>query len=714
MEENNMAVTLGIDFGTSYTFIVKKNSAGNIEVINESLYENFFGGYKPLTASSGIRTVIGYGGKNCSGDRKWVIGIEVDAEICDKNICRGLKTKIRNVFKCRNRTYAVNHGMQYVASIEDIPTDEHFGCYFYESDGSRFFMDAITLAKAFFYRALQEDDNYTTIQDVDRIIVGVPADELDRENGISSHDYNNCVVTKIFEEVKKVINKEVEVKIGSEPVLAANAYVKNHPDWSNVGDYILVVDIGGGTADFALIKRIEDGYIQAVASKGGTNPAGEDFDMTLRELLQESTGSEFNENAIIATKERLFMPFSKYKLSNWLVGAEAEDGYNDYCQSGRRIKIRDKNNQEYTVSFDANHDGGTPNCIHYVSKFQDQCNKLIKRIVSYVNDATNNLKGQRLLEGNSIPISSLMFVGGTCNMDLLREAIILGLGINQDIVTKEYTYNGTPIDYLFWETRDSSEIKLTGSNMIAIGAAFHGEPIFSNSTNSRKNNILENSKTSREIAMSISDIYIMVKSGSDYDEYLILSQYLKNNGNDERIDNENWPLVFNCAENESKLEFKIKVGLSEDKYIIYPTGKKNYSIGLPQNKAIDVVFFADSSCRELVLFGCLIDKEIKARMYKVKSYDFKCLETNESIVINEVEGVRANRKNFRLYPIKNPSEEELEGVPVMEEKKEVTGRMKKTKSARYYSIITNKLDFGWEIIKKESENARKKTINNKL
>ena len=64
-----------------------------------------------------------------------------------------------------------------------------------------------------------------------------------------------------------------------EPQAAFYAWIERHPDWRErvqVGDLILVVDIGGGTTDFTLIAVTEqDGELATGArGRGRAHPAG--------------------------------------------------------------------------------------------------------------------------------------------------------------------------------------------------------------------------------------------------------------------------------------------------------------------------------------------------------------------------------------------------------------------------------------------------------
>ena len=92
---------LGIDFGTTYTFVIKStsDSKGELSAIGEKLYEIApEGAGTTIKYSNGIRTVIGY-----SDEYGWKIGgkaIEFDRKNSGKmKICFNLKEKLLMIAK---------------------------------------------------------------------------------------------------------------------------------------------------------------------------------------------------------------------------------------------------------------------------------------------------------------------------------------------------------------------------------------------------------------------------------------------------------------------------------------------------------------------------------------------------------------------------------------------------------------------------------------
>lgn len=724
-----MAITLGIDFGTSYTFLVKKDESGKLTVIGRSFYRQMSGG-EPLAASYGIRTAIGYGGDDSAGNPIWYIGDQVWGKeegsgrlLCLKeNRCDELKIRIRAIFKGRGA-----HGKLYVRSLDEIPQLDVYGKTFfrckadgtpiYNTDGTRakFFMDAIKLSEIFFQKALCDsqggyahgNDDYYAIRDVEKVVIGVPADEMEEEDGISSHNYN-AVVREIFGRVLRAINLQAEVVIGAEPVFAVNAYIKNFPQETKDGNLILVVDVGGGTADFVLVERTKHGYSVLHSAKGGGKPAGESFDKRLKKLLLDR-GVEVSDASIVTAKEELFRSRRMFDYDEH--GAlrdpcDAEDLYEEYMTSGRRYTMMDATGKMCVVSFNRDHDGGYTNSVPFETEFRSVCSLLTSKLKRYLNDAYEALKEKNMIVGDYLPIDLLLFVGGTCNMRELREIVKREIGIEENYSSSGFKRNGRKVGVLFWEVGEGTEdeVPLNASNMIAIGAAFHQEMTVGDALTEEAKQAVKN-----EVAISISDIYIQARAGTiaelktmgkdGYDEFFIFSQVFKNMGYDPRFSTggtRKWPLILTCFPGEEKLEFRIRVGLGSGKSIIYPQGPVSYSVRLPADipqDGLDFLFFVDASSKgELSLFVCVLDHDTTEKMPKVVLYKFKCVN-GKQLTIKDMKGVRARKKNFRMYLIKDPEKKEMDGIEVVSERSE--GTQGKVGKQRGYSIITNRLGFGW-------------------
>jgi len=119
------------------------------------------------------------------------------------------------------------------------------------------------------------------------------------------------------------------VTLLEEPQAAFYAWIERHPDWRervNVGDLILVVDIGGGTTDFTLIAVTEsNGELQLERIAVGEHIllGGDNIDLALagvvaQRLAEKGTRIDSRQHQALwnncrAAKEKLLEPGSKAK-----------------------------------------------------------------------------------------------------------------------------------------------------------------------------------------------------------------------------------------------------------------------------------------------------------------------------------------------------------------------------------------------------------------
>ena len=399
--------SLGFDFGTSNTFIVKRANNGNLTVLNwssgansyyeRSLFDDRLGPF----SSVGIPTRIGYAGTDSEGNKIWKVGAQT-AGIDERNVCTDLKTKINDTIYDFISKISQNREFE----IENMQEHIYYGQTFTDAQtGESFYMSAIELSKIFLTEVLKKQDvgltsillgqdtnPYSDIMDVDCIVIGVPSNDRAAGGDIQvSYDYSSVLADKIFKPVVDSIfgeDNSVRIAVGAEPILAANAYIKKYPNSTNIGDYILVVDIGGGTSDYALIKRTRDSYEVVYHTEGGDRPAGHSFDVALRDTL-EATGESFSKIQIRLAKENLFPSFDAYCRINELDKANPRSRimYAKQYESSNCAPssiIRSDNGREYKVVFENNAFYNNAR-LNYYDEFSHICNGMLSdKVRSYL------------------------------------------------------------------------------------------------------------------------------------------------------------------------------------------------------------------------------------------------------------------------------------------------------------------------------------------
>ena len=591
-----MAV-LGIDFGTSYTMLVKKTD-GDIERKNfkllgdSSLYS--FGDSSSssddLVTAKGIRTVIGIGsdGKCYVGENKVSKAIE-QGKLSSADCCYDIKSKLRNLLD--DTVFDINYN-QTVVDLDDIPEDNRYGYFF-----SGKFIDAIELAQLFFKEVFE------TVQDIDLkditcIVMGAPASDFDVTTN-KGNDYQHLVLNIILEEIReylaerlRVSRGSIEIRVRPEPSLAGRAFMSFFPK-SPLGNSkkLLVIDIGGGTADFCRLDRKESGELFAPQpAYGNTTPAGDAFDAALENGIKQFFGlknTDFSRREIEKAKEELFYPLHSQRIEFLarMNGYTEKAMYSEYCAHGRRTIVGDKNGKKYCVAFDSNHVKGVnrdgiewqegDNYYSYSDDFNDKCELLITHIKTYIETA--GLSGDRNY--------CVLFTGGTSQMDMLREYIRVN------------ALEGMDKCRVFSLDIHSRAI-LTYANMVAIGAACAADEQY-------------------DTIYSVPEIWLQFKGGEE--RYLLLSQNIKNGDSQPR----QWPVIadYNEEEQPSSEEsdassdkfayFKLIIKRSDNSEQIYPRKDGScFRYKLPEDKRFrQLAFVADySNSGEVGVFVCLLKK----------------------------------------------------------------------------------------------------------
>ncbi len=651
-----MAV-LGIDFGTSYTMLVKKTGSDikrdNFTLIGDSSLYSFgdsSSSSDDLVTVKGIRTVIGIGsdGKCYVGGNNVSKAIE-QGKLSSADCCYDIKSKLRNLLD--DTVININYN-QTVVDLDNISEDDRYGYFF-----SGKFIDAIELAQLFF-KEVFETVHDIDLKDITCIVMGAPASDFN-VNTNRGNDYQHLVLNIILEGIRDYlaerlcVRKEgIEIRVRPEPSLAGRAFMSFFPKLA-IGNSkkLLVIDIGGGTADFCRLDRKESGELFAPQPAfGNTTPAGDAFDAALENGIKkffELDNTDFSRREIEKAKEELFYPLHSQRIEYLakMNGYTETSMYSEYCNQGRRTEVKDKDGNIYRIVFSPEHVNGitkdgfdwSDGCCYYSFEddFESRCKILSKHISEYV--LTAGLMGAKDY--------CVLFTGGTSQMDELRKYICANAlgGIDKNRVFSLDIY---------------SRAILTYANMVAIGAACAADEQY-------------------DTIYSVPEIWLQFKGGED--RYLLLSQDIKNGDSQPR----QWPVIVDYSDEEQSsaedndaspnelAEFKLIIKRSDNSEQIYPQRNGTYfSYKLPANESVrKVAFIADySNSGEVGVFVCLLKKlKIKYGRYRnennSKVQTGKIIDTYEFRTINNTafpeyfrkhfEHVHAVRKNLRKYIITN-------------------------------------------------------------
>lgn len=567
--------TLGIDFGTSYTFIVKYDGATFTRIGSNKFY-SYPTEPTSVTAESmnakGIRTAIGFVDVD-----HWIVGSQnlnraIECGMLNReNICWDIKSKLRKLHEdlMTDESYALRWGLSsiYKPGMEvsglDLTYRESVGKTFKKPNGGEEYCDALTMAREFFKCILQNEKD--KLSDVDCIACGMPSDELDL-NCPDIRDYEH----KLRKGILGFINTDIlELNLDDsclllreEPILAGISYFKSYPGTLRKNDVVLVIDIGGGTSDFALFNvddvKVVDGKTNAkitrIASKGNASPAGDEFNKAMADCVNKKYPNvysldkeDYKAEPVSNAKESLFLSefssrigyfknvYSKYtlddKLSEWPCEYTESEILNLFNLRGRRTTLTNNTNGpniKYKIVYDKNHcaglegDGfGEPwtqeEVIEIGSKFEELYEVLASRVKKFLKDYVE-------LEYRN-NINKVLFVGGSCRIPELRDYICKHGGIMKDRCNDE----DNSVQTYFLEAE--SKAKLSCSNAVALGAAYDAYDAV--------NNRLEAARLGPNIdirnTLVVPELWIKFWKEPDDEAVCVLSQDFKSKGYDEKI-----------------------------------------------------------------------------------------------------------------------------------------------------------------------------------
>lgn len=629
-----MAV-LGIDFGTSYTFIVKlseQNGKEKVELFGKQLYDQprslNVRGTDPdfyLKHSKGIKTWLAL-----DNDGNWIAGkdkiekAQQEGRVSEENICKNIKDLLRS------------------CTSNDISNQSTIcGQFFSLADGTQAYYSGIALAKEFFNAIVQENENSfnpIATDDIQAIVIGTPACDMSVSDK-DFYEYRGNLATEVLPTICRsmgLAEEGVKLQACSEPVLAGYAYQKivDVPDGRT-----LVIDIGGGTSDFAVIQKKNGKFSLFKKSKGGTLPAGASFNLNLQKLISSKFEVTISDDASLeALKEEMFLsPYSPRFCSDSGSKEDRIKSYFEYYNHGRRGIVTHEG-RSCRVAFKEADLQGVPNDVGNgelwkkedtaIWNTENGFRKVFQTFSESFKEFWKQITDDGRLRSEEV-FQSVFFVGGTCAMFPLRYRICRELlGLTPIVENRgdhgEYTRvkgwergerGEKEVPVIFPELE--SEFRLSFSNTIALGAAYFGARYSDGSA-------------WKEVGLGIADIpelWLRFPPAENSEEkipdFKLFSEQFKRDGSD----GAGQPFIADYKKGE-KFRFQI-VRKNGDKEIVYPRSRQSKSVyygGLPpkalRDKDYAVLIFADYEEPLMAIYVCYFDPKGNQNSVKEPVQDY--------------------------------------------------------------------------------------------
>lgn len=524
---------LGIDFGTTYSFIVKYDGK-DFTPVGKDLYTfpHDRRSADTLADSKGIRTVIGK-----TNDGKWISGLpQIKRELGNgtlqqNNICWDIKTLLRNI----NQDSYSSDSMEKGFDDNGVPKDLRYGKYF--SDG---FKSADELAKEFF-KYIFDNNKSVDLSDITHIVCGMPSDELNFASDNTNFSLDVCdsevYKNKLREQILGYINTEIlklnlpeeSLIMREEPILAGISFFHFQDSRLKNNDNVLVVDVGGGTSDFALFN-VKEKEIVRIDSRGNASPAGNNFNQALLDCIKSKFDSSFPEEAYKSedfseAKEKLFL-YKFGKTISFLAdkhGTTLEEIYKKFTSFGRRTELK-YNGFKCRIVYSEEDKQGLQYDGYGGSWENDDNNKIVvvqhkfQEIYKQISEQVKIFLDSKNVNGQANQISKILFVGGGCGIPELQDYVCV-TALNLDKEDNRYYRKNSGNEVFKYFLNVESGSKLTCSNAVAIGAALEG---YKASEGNAKQD-----KSKREVTntLNIPEVWIKFECEKDQEYLLFDSQF---------------------------------------------------------------------------------------------------------------------------------------------------------------------------------------------
>lgn len=442
---------IGIDFGTSNTYIAA------YEAQKGNLYTNHTGGFaetrysystEPVPMTDillNIPTVITEKKKD-----EILVGQAALAHPFLR-LFGGLKNAARQIIPANGKFGKEVIYCEYPYEQCDLETSIQFGNRDYN------LIETVkSLLIEFFKKVLHINvgDKYNiTKKTVEKICIGYPAFSGDGCNDVKYEDTLKNILTECFTGNKNDLNFKEKIKTLKEPELAGLTYLFTGE--SQQKGNVLVVDIGGGTTDFAVISRDGEKFQTDSISQEPCNIGGNTIDEKIFEKLPKDVPK--SKAACREAKEELFVNSDKSDNISPLTTDQLQE-------LSRMGNIKIPNVKEKYFLYYANSKGSDYNTkINVQPIIEEVAREISKKLTGALINWQNGDTTKK--------VDKVFFVGGTSIITPLREKIMEAIkGYCAEGCTALTMFGNDKRTFQMDSDPSCDPIPVTCYNAVAIGA----------------------------------------------------------------------------------------------------------------------------------------------------------------------------------------------------------------------------------------------------
>ncbi len=301
---------------------------------------------------------------------------------------------------------------------------------------------------------LIDDTNYEINKDtIQKIVIGQPVINKIYETQVTYEETLKNILLKSIE----ATTNEVLIEVKTEPELAGATYLLSENDDNET---ILVIDIGGGTTDFCILRK-ENGRLDVSSIGTGCNIAGNEIDQIFFDLLPDE---------LIKSKEMCKQVKEEMFLAERIDPNQIGETRSPQTEINKMRSVYYDGMKNHTFCYDSNSVNNERNYSIlstgeiFLNGKQFQTKNNIKDVFEKI---ASSLKESLESYSQRQDIDTIFFVGGTSIIYPLREKLTC---IVQEVSSKKIKV----VDMFGENTRklkidDMDDIPITCYNAVAIG-----------------------------------------------------------------------------------------------------------------------------------------------------------------------------------------------------------------------------------------------------